>query len=249
MYAADNMILNDAAGMHLVTNVNFDTIEEIEIITGGIPTQVGLVDGGYINVVSKSGGNDGSGHARIYHTSEGLASSLTSKQEQSSPDSPTPALDKRFWDFSLSFGGPILQDNLWYFMNARLISQSRSTPFLSWTDPLGKEHDPFDWDNSEKFGFFKLTSLFVPYIKVTVMFNYVNRNRPYHNNFLDWNLTADATRNMDHENLFQGAGILNYTIDKNTFVDIKAGYFYDKLPLLLQENVIGEPRYVDRGTG
>jgi hypothetical protein len=249
LYAADNMILNDAAGMHLVTNVNFDTIEEIEIITDGIPTQVGLVDGGYINVVSKSGGNDGSGHARIYHTSEGLASSLTSEQEQSSPDSPFPALDKRLWDFSLSFEGPILQDKLWYFMNMRLISQSRSTAFIPWTDPLGKEHNPFDWDNSEKFGFIKLSSQFVPFLKVSVLFNYVNRNRPFHDNYLDWNITADATRNMDHENLFQGVGILNYTVDQNTFIDLKAGYFYDKLPLLIQENVIGEPRYVDRGTG
>jgi hypothetical protein len=249
LYAVDNMSLNDPAGMHLVTNINFDTLEEVEVITGGIPTQVGAVDGGYINVVTKSGGNSSRGHALIYHTSESLASSLTPKQEQSSSSVPLPTLDKKLWDFSLSIGGPILRDKLWYFLNARLISQSRSTAFLPWTDPLGKEHEPFDWDNTEKLGFIKLTSQFVPYLKVTVSFNYVNRNRPFHDNFLDWNATADATRNMDHENIFQGAGILNYTLDQNTFVDIKAGYFYNKLPLLLQENVISEPSYVDEGTG
>lgn len=249
LYAADNLSLNDPAGMHLLTNVNFDTIEEVEVITGGIPTQVGVVDGGYVNIVTKSGGNNSNGNALIYHTSESLASPLTPKQEQSSSGISAPALDKKLWDFSLSIGGPILRDKLWYFLNARLISQSRSTAFIPWTDPQGIEHEAFDWDNSEMMGFIKLTSQFVPYLKVTALFNYVNRNRPFHNNFLDWNVAADATRNMDHENLFHGAGILNYTIDQNTSVDIKAGYLYDKLPLLLQENVNSEPSYIDAGSG
>jgi len=249
LYASDNMNLNDPAGMHLLTNVNFDTIEEVEVITGGIPTQVGVVDGGYVNIVTKSGGNDSNGHALIYHTSESLASPLTSKQEQSASGIPAPALDKKLWDFSLSIGGPILRDKLWYFLNTRLISQSRSTAFIPWTDPQGIEHEVFDWDNSEKMGFIKFTSQFVPNIKVTALFNYVNRNRPFHNNFLDWNVTADATRNMDHENLFHGAGILNYTIDQNTAVDVKAGYLYGKLPLLLQENINSEPSYIDEVSG
>jgi len=249
LYASENLNLNDPAGMYLLTNVNFDTIEEVEVITGGLPAQVGIVDGGYINVVTKSGGNNSSGHALIYHTSEGLASPLTSDQEQSTTGVSAPALDKKLWDFSLSLGGPILRDQLWYFLNTRLISQSRSTAFIPWTDPQGKEHKAFDWDNSEKMGFIKLTSQFVPYIKVTALFNYANRSRPSHNNFLGWNVTADATRNMDHENHFQGAGILNYTIDQKTFVDIKAGYIYNKLPLLLQENVSSEPSYIDEGSG
>lgn len=249
LYALESASLNDPAGMHLLTNINFDVIEEVEVITGGLPAQIGVVDGGYINVVSKSGGNDSSGQALIYHTSEGLASPLISEQEQSAAGVSPPALDKKLWDFSLSLGGPILQDKLWYFFNSRAISQTRSTTFIPWTDPQGKEHEAYDWKNTEKMGFFKLTSQFVPYLKVSGLFNYVNRNRPFQDNFLSWNVTADATRQMDHEKLFQGVGILNYTIDQNTSVDVKAGYFYSKLPLLLQENVNSEPSYVDKSTG
>jgi hypothetical protein len=249
LYAMDNMSLNDPAGMHLITNVNFDTIEEVEVITGGIPTQIGVVDGGYVNIVAKSGGNDSNGQALIYHTSEGLASPLTSQGEQSTNGVLAPPLDKKLWDFSLSLGGPILRDKLWYFLNGRFISQTRSTSFIPWTDPQEKEYKAFDWDNSEKMGFIKFTSQFVPYLKVTALFNYVNRNRPFHDHFLGWNVTSDATRNMDHENLLLGAGIINYTIDQNTFVDIKAGYFSNKLPLLLQENVKSEPSYVDEFSG
>jgi len=249
LYAMDNMSLNDPAGMHLITNVNFDTIEEVEVITGGLPAQVGIVDGGFVNVVTRSGGNDSNGQALIYHTSKSLASPLSSKGEQSTNGVSAPPLDKKLWDFSLSLGGPIMRDKLWYFLNGRFISQSRSTSFIPWTDPQEKEYEAFDWDNSEKMGFIKFTSQFVPYLKITALFNYVNRNRPFHDHFLGWNVTADATRNMDHENLFHGAGILNYTIDQNTFVDVKAGYLYNKLPLLLQENVKNEPSYVDEATG
>jgi hypothetical protein len=249
LYAFDNMSMNDPAGMHIVTNINFDTIEEVEVITSALPTQIGNVDGGYVNVVTKSGGNKSSGQALIYHTSESLASPLISKQEQSDTGVPSPSLDKKLWDFSLSIGGPILPDKLWYFLNGRLVSQSRSTSFIPWTDPQGIEHKAFDWDNTEKMTFIKLTSQFVPYLKVTAMFNLVNRNRPFHDNFLEWNVTSGATRHMDHENTILGAGSLNYIIDQNTFVDIKAGYFYNKLPLLLQEDVISEPSYVDRRSG
>ena len=94
-------------------------------------------------------------------------------------------------------------------------------------------------------GFIKFTSQFVPYLKVSALFNYVNRSRPFQDHFLDWNVTAGATRNMDHENLFQGAGFLNYAVDQNTSIDIKVGYLYDKLPLLLQEDVNSEPSYRD----
>jgi hypothetical protein len=98
-------------------------------------------------------------------------------------------------------------------------------------------------------GFIKFTSQFVPYLKITALFDYNNRNRPYHDNFFDWNVTSDATRFMDHENRLQGAAILNYSIDQQTSVDIKAGYLYDKRPLLVQDSVISEPSYRDEATG
>jgi hypothetical protein len=249
LYAADNMILNDPARMQLIGNVNFDTIEEVEVITGGLPTAVGSADGGYINIVTKSGGNKSRGQLLVYHTSDSLANSLSSKAELESSGVSPPARDKKLWDFSLSIGGPIMRDKLWYFLNARHISQSRSTAFIPWTDPQGKEHAPFDWDNTEKMGIIKFTSQFVPYLKVSALFDYANRSRPFHSHFLDWNVTSDATRNMDHENSLYGAAILDYTIDQNTFVDVKAGYLYDKLPLLLQENVSSEPSYNDEVSG
>lgn len=248
-YAIDSMNLNDPSGMHLITNINTDLIEEIEVVKAGKQLPVGQVDGGYINIVTKSGGNDAFGEATIYHTSESLASTLVSDEELSATGVSPPARNKKLWDFSLSFGGPILRDNLWFFTNVRLISQSRSTSFIPWTDPQGKEHQAFDWDNTEKMGFIKLTSQFISTLKVTAILNYVNRNRPFHENRLDWNVTADATRHMDHEKSYHGQAILNYIIDQDTFADVKAGFLQSKFPLLLQEEVKADPSYIDASTG
>jgi hypothetical protein len=249
LYTMDNMVLSDPSGFHLMTNINTDLIEEIEVVTGGMSPQVGHINGGFVNVVTRSGGNETFGEALIYHTSKSLSSPLTSEEELSATEvSPAP-LNKKLWDFSLAFGGPIMKDRLWFFTNARLLSQTRSTVFFPWTDPQEKEHEVYDWDNTEKMGFIKFTSQFVPNIKVTGMFNYVNRNRLFHGSNIDWNITADATQNMDHERTFQGTGIVNYIFDQNTFLDFKAGYLENKLPLLLQDDVKDNPRYIDASTG
>lgn len=248
-YTIDGMNLNDPSGMYLITNINRDLIEEMEVVKGGKPLKMAQGDGGNVNIITKSGGNNSFGEVLIYHTSESLASSLVSDEELSATGVSPPPLDKKLWDFSLSFGGPILRDNLWFFTNARLISQSRTTSFIPWTDPQGIEHQAFDWDNTEKMGFIKLTSQFVPDLKVTAMFNYINRNRPFHDTILGWNVTADATRFMDHEKSYYGQAVLNYTINQDTFVDVNAGFLQNKFPLFLQEEVKTEPSYIDLSTG
>jgi hypothetical protein len=249
LYLIDGLNSSDPGGMQLITNINFDLIEEVEVVTAGFPSQVGPADGAYINIVTKSGGNKHYGELLAYHTSEGLTNNLMADEGLGQSSVSSPPLDKKLWDFSLSYGGPILRDKLWFFTNARHISQSRTTSFIPWTDPQGKEHNAFNWDNTEWMGFIKLTSQFVSYLKVTAWFNYVNRNRPFHENILGWNVPADATRSMDHEKIYQGNAILNYLISQDTFVDLKAGFLHNDFPLFLQEDVKSDPTYVDVSTG
>ncbi len=249
LYLVDSQNLSDPGGMQPITNINFDLLEEVEVVTAGFPTQVGPAEGGYINIVTKSGGNKHSGELRAYHTSDSLTSTLFTDDKSGLIPASPPPLDERLWDFSLSIGGPILRDKLWFFTNARLLSQSRTTSFIPWTDPQGKEHNVFNWDNTEWNGFLKLTSQFVPYLKVTASFNYVKRKRPFHEDSLGWNIPADATRNMDSEKIYQGNAILNYLINQDTFVDLKAGFLQDGFPLFLQGDMKSDPTFVDVSTG
>ncbi len=248
-YAFDGLTMNDPAGMHLITNINFDAIEEVELETSARPAEVAFTDGGYINVVTKSGGNKFRGEINLYYTDDKLASTLRSEEEISDTGASPPALDKNLWDISFSLGGSLLEDKLWFFGNARLISQSRTTPFIPWTDPQGKGHDEFDRTNNEKMGFFKLTSQFIPQLKLSAMFNYVDRYRSVYESSVSWNLPEEATHILDHEKNYTAWGVLSYIINQNTFGDLKAGYIQHRLPLRLNEKGRDSSQYFNEGTG
>jgi len=248
-YTIDGMIMNDPSGRHLLTNINYDTLEEVELETAAHPADVRFTDGGYINVITKSGGNKSRGEINLYHTNKSISSNLRSTEETSGAGISRPTMDKYMWDFSLSLGGSFLEDRLWYFGNIRTTSQSRTTPFIPWTDPLGNSHNAFDRSNKETMGFFKLSSQFIPGLKVTAMFNFASCFRSVYESGLSWNIPEEATYTLDHGRNFTGFGTLTYIMNQNTFVDVKAGYTYHKLPLRLSEKWSNNPQFFNEGTG
>lgn len=249
IYALDSTYINDPGGMHLSANINFDILEEIELETAAHPAELGPIDGGFINIVTKSGGNDFNGEAFFFHTSDNVASTLWSEEELREMEVSPPPVDTSIWDMSLSLGGSLLVDKLWFFGNARYISQSQSTSFIPWTDPQGNKHEEFDWRNKEKMGFFKLTSKFDPKLKVSGMFAYSDCYQPIHDTYLDWNLTKEATRILDHGRYYLANGVLNYIMNQNTLIDLKVGHISHKLPLLLNEEAKNNSQFFDEGTG
>jgi hypothetical protein len=187
-YAFENILMNDADQRLLLTSINFDTIEEVEVETAAHPTGVGFVDGGYVNIVTKSGGNKFNGDINLYYANDKLASTWKSGEKSNGRRVSPPSQDTNLWDTSLSIGGPLWEDILWYFGNFRLISQYQKTPFIPWTDPLGEEHKKYEWRNTEKMAFFKLSGQYASKFKVSAMINTVNRYQPIHEPALNWNL-------------------------------------------------------------
>lgn len=249
IYTLDGIIMNDPSGMHLLTNINFDIIEEVELETAAHPAQVRFTEGGYINVVAKSGGNRFRGDINLYYADEKLGSTLMSEEEISETGASPPPLDRYLGDISFSLGGALLEDRIWFFTNARFISLSRTTDFIPWTDPQGNSHKIFSWHGNEKMGFFKLTSQFIPQLKVTGMFNYFERYRSASESPLSWNLSKEATQILDHEKNLTASGTLSYIFDQNTFGDLKAGYIEHSLPLRLDAKWRDNPQYFNEGTG
>lgn len=249
IYTLDGIIMNDPSGMHLLTNINFDIIDEVELETAAHPAQVRFTEGGYINVVAKSGGNRFRGDINLYFTDKKLGSTLRSEEEINETGASPPPLDRYLGDISFSLGGALMEDKIWFFTNARLISLSRTTDFLPWTDPQGKSHKKFSWRGNEKMGFFKLTSRFIPQLKITGMIYYVNRYRSASGSPLSWNLPEEATQILDHEKNLTASGTLNYIFDQNTLGGVKAGYIEHSLPLRLDRKWRDNPQYFNEGTG
>jgi hypothetical protein len=248
-YAWDGLSENDPWGRLLITNINFDVIEEIELETAGHPPAIESTEGGYINVVPKSGGNSFVGKILLSHKSDSLTQSLLSERELDDPEILPPLADQKMWDISLSLGGSLLENRLWYFGNGRLISHDRTTDFNPWIDPMGKSHEDYLWSDNEKLGFFKLSSKITSQISFSVMFNYTNRHQPIYDSSLGWNITEEATRVWDHEKNYNLDGRASYVLNQNTFIEWKASYLSRSLPLYINQEAGESPQYFDQATG
>ncbi|MEW6364976.1 MAG: carboxypeptidase regulatory-like domain-containing protein [Acidobacteriota bacterium] len=128
MWVLDGLTITDMAALGMSpTYYDFDSIDEIQITTGG--NDPSLATGGMsINMITKRGGDTPRGSTRFYTTSEGLQSDNT--KDLASPSNPNGAttLDGFKWnpsfvptklvklrEYGVEFGGPIAKDKLWYW--------------------------------------------------------------------------------------------------------------------------------------
>lgn len=104
-YSFDGVNMIDPATMYVLTNINFDVMEEIEMVTAAFPASAGFTSGAYINVVTRSGGNDLSGGGVIYYTNNKMAKNLWIDEEVESLGLSQPSVDKNWVDVSFNLGG------------------------------------------------------------------------------------------------------------------------------------------------
>lgn len=107
-YLVDGLSVRDPAVKSTGAPLNYDAIEEIQIITDGFSPEYGRALGGTINVITKSGSNEFHGELALQYESDVLKGS---EKE---------ALWAQNRDFTkllpyLNIGGPIIQDRLWFF--------------------------------------------------------------------------------------------------------------------------------------
>lgn len=92
--------------------INPETMQEVEIKTGGYQAEYGRALGGVINVVTKSGGNEFHGDVFAYYNSR----SMRADEEATAEDiiaNEKAEVDR--WDAGADLGGFILRDRLWFF--------------------------------------------------------------------------------------------------------------------------------------
>ncbi|MBI1752100.1 MAG: TonB-dependent receptor [Acidobacteria bacterium] len=86
----------------------FEAVEETQVLTGAIPAEYGYIEGGVINQITKSGGNEFSGSVRWDLQNPAWNAYAPQQSRGSLPNNLT---DNR----SVTFGGPIVKDILWFF--------------------------------------------------------------------------------------------------------------------------------------
>jgi hypothetical protein len=251
VYAVDGVSTQDNYYGYITKDIAFDAVDEAEIMTGGIPAEVGYASAGYVNVVSKSGGNRLSGGLYLQYNSKSTQLPAVSTRQIEAYGLAQIVADKYVYDGAITLGGPIFKDKVWFFLNPRYKKSARATPFIPFTDPQGTYHGPHDVNNTSDSELFKITAQITNRLKFMSMgerinmhadpdFGQIGPKRPYIANS-DW---LDRAMHLSN--------VLTYVINQNTFVEARMGYINRYMPIWDNgERLSGtpQPRYYDRQTG
>ena len=91
--------------------INYDAWDEIQIISDGFDPNLGQSQGGFINIVTKSGGN-------VFHGEVGtLMRDWHLRAEREDQLAVVSEPDTSIHQFFGNLGGPILKDKLWFFVS------------------------------------------------------------------------------------------------------------------------------------
>jgi outer membrane receptor protein involved in Fe transport len=129
-----------------LVNVNYNTVEEVRVISLGPKAEYGSFSGAAIDVLTKSGGNDFHGNGSYY-------SMLSSDSNQPSgtdgfgkdwlyaeEGDELVTLPENSWEANATLGGPILKDKLWFYAGyARYWAETNTPifePLASWKNDL-----------------------------------------------------------------------------------------------------------------
>jgi Carboxypeptidase regulatory-like domain len=221
----DGVGVGDPAGGTAWVFLDYNIIEEAKVMGVGLPAEYGNFTGVIFNTVTKSGGNEFSGHfevdfqghpARVAQGLKGTfpGGSFWGTENNGAYVKDYPALTSplsALTDMNAHLGGPIIKDKLWFFAGAQWYrSQDWVTGF------------PFAQDYKEPRFFLKLSSQLSSKTSATFSGEYDNYNGTYRG--AGARVMPDATRDqIDPEH------VLNFTLthifSPSTFFDVKAAYF------------------------
>src|SRR5215510_598935 len=101
---------------------NQETIAEFQVLTTGYKAEFGQASGAAVNVITKSGGKDFHGVGSLFHRNEAFD---TSNSLDSTKDAP----HLRRFDYSLTLGGPVIKDRVFFFGSSERITENRRLDF------------------------------------------------------------------------------------------------------------------------
>jgi len=220
VFQLDGVEANDPDLMDPGPAVEFEAMEEVEIVTGGLTAEIGNSSGSFINVVTKSGGNEFSGMVQTYYTAEGLNKVLFTDEQLAAYNISAPSFHVLSTANSAMFGGPIIKDKLWFFTSGGYTYHKWVAPFVPATLG-GVPYDEYQPSQTYYSGFLKLTSMLSKNLRFFMLGNYNTTNTPY--NFAAPRNASDRTQDYKQPNKTVTA-YLSWVISKDTFLDIRGGW-------------------------
>jgi hypothetical protein len=237
--AVDGVGISDPALKISAIGISYDVFEEFEFELGAHPAEIGRVEGAYVNIVTKSGGNEFHGGANAYFFNKSMVEALIPDEEAEAVGLSKPTGFKNMSDFSLSLGGPILKDKLWFFVNGRYIDWTKQWETL----PNGL----FDLPHNEFNSFAKLTFQLSPNVKLAGMWSFTYTKEPYHSYYLygssSYYKNKSVLYKVDGDKTNIAFGQISWIVDQNTFFDLRMNISSNLWNWLSQD--LASPYYYD----
>jgi hypothetical protein len=131
----DGVSTTDPFTGHFGQNLNIESIQELEVITSAATAQYSRAQGGFANILTKSGGNEFKGTFKFYLRSDRLDGDGVGLEDTDLNGSlgSKAYTDEHFTDLLpfLSLSGAIVRDRLWYYLAFEYIYQETPVNALS----------------------------------------------------------------------------------------------------------------------
>jgi outer membrane receptor for ferrienterochelin and colicin len=103
-----------------------DSVQETTVLTGAISAEYGQFGGGVVNTITKSGGNDFSGSYRLALVNQDWTSRTPFEVE-----SGIERVDTVDQIHTITTGGPIIKDRIWYFLAGEMTETNVDNQFIA----------------------------------------------------------------------------------------------------------------------
>ncbi|HUU81726.1 MAG TPA: TonB-dependent receptor [Acidobacteriota bacterium] len=220
LFKVDGVGMNDTSYNTPGTNISFDIMDEIEMITGGLPAEIGTTSGVFINVVTKSGGNRFSGEGLVSYTNEHLLNVVFPDTQLKAMGLGKPVAPIYDVDMTANFGGPIFKDKLWFFGSFNWLKNENHAGFrpITW---MGKTYEDFNTTQRLWKGFFKLTGQVSRSLRFQAMFHSTDSWSPWSGG---GTTPIEATTGELWRN-YVGTAVMQWVLDPNTFLHVRGGFY------------------------
>lgn len=245
-FEVDGVSTNDTNANAGEVFVSWDTVEEIEVITGNSGVEHFNSIGGVINIVTKSGGNRFSGQVQTYWTGEDFSRSVVPKEKLEAVGAGLPKVAVVDWEASAILGGPIIKDKLWFLANYRYTASESSMSFIP-TTIEGKFYDTYNFQQSYKYYFGKINAQPFKNFRLSGMLNVVRKDTPVYDDVA--RRTEEANRWQIMDDVTSSFSAL-WSLSSTTFIEFRGGTWAHTGQNMFTEAANEEgPYFVDQYTG
>jgi len=234
---------------YFLANLNFDAVEDVEMVLSGFDVETGSSQNGFVNILTNSGSNDLNFGLFAEYYGESMQKSLLSEDDLAAVGLEPETAQISSQDYALDFSGPVLGDIAWFYTNVRFSRTSRNFSHLDWalTHASGDSSyviDKTPWRSFNVFG--KASVRADARIKASVTYNLGLVDEDYYGARLQDNFDLSAFSKRDGELDHLIVAQINYKADRNFFVDGRVGFTHGTTKLLSSNKAdLLQPRLYD----